>query len=302
MNHSVIIREFALQGNKTWIDIQSPSAADLEQFAISHQIEQENLKDCLESDHLPKFEDTEPLKFLITRVIVGTSRLEHTVQEVSSKVALFFDENTLITVHRLPHDFIEDILVRYVNTNKISHPKDIAIKLIKGSLRSFERFQLTLNEQIDHIEDTIFIKSRKADLLQELYFLKRQSNIGRKLLLLTREVLTGVQGHHGKTADLQNAIDLHSKVELYFDQLTEDVNNLLTVYLSVSAQKTNDVMKVLTVFSAFFLPLTFLVGVYGMNFRYMPELEQPLGYPVVWTIMIGIVLGIYIWFRRKQWL
>jgi magnesium transporter len=91
-------------------------------------------------------------------------------------------------------------------------------------------------------------------------------------------------------------------VELYFDQLTDDVNNLLTVYLSVSSQKTNEVMKVLTVFSAFFLPLTFLVGVYGMNFKYMPELEQRLGYPAIWAVMLGIVIGIYIWFRRKQWL
>ena len=292
MKNSVIIREFALEGNKTWIDIQSPSATDLEQFAISHHIEQENLKDCLESDHLPKFEDTEPLKFLITRVIVGTSRLEHTVQEVSSKVAMFFDENTLITVHRLPHDFIDHLISRYIESKKINHPKDIVVKLIKGSLRSFEQFQHTLNEQIDRIEDTIFIKSRKADLLQELYFLKRQCNIGRKLLLLTREVLTGIQGTHRKTTDLQDAVDLHSKVELFFDQLSDDVNNLLTVYLSVSAQKTNDVMKVLTVFSAFFLPLTFLVGVYGMNFNYMPELQWKWGYPAIWTLMVGTVVFI----------
>lgn len=296
------IREFQLNGNNRWIDIQSPTAQDLEQFALSHQIHQQNLKDCLEADHLPKFEDTESLKFLITRVVVGTTRVEHTVQEISSKVAMFFDDNILITVHRLPHDFIEDLISRYIEPQKIQHPKDIAVKLVKGSLRSFERFQLTLNEQIDHIEDTIFIKSRKANMLQELYFLKRQSNIGRKLLLLTREVLTGIQGHHRRSADLQDAFDLHNKVELYFDQLTDDVNNLLTVYLSVSSQKTNEVMKVLTVFSAFFLPLTFLVGVYGMNFKFMPELDHQWGYPAIWAVMAITVIFIYVWFRRKQWL
>jgi magnesium transporter len=302
MASKMIIREFQLDANKIWIDIQSPSAADLDQFAESHKIHQQNLKDCLESDHLPKFEDTEPLQFLITRVIVGNTREDHTVQEISSKVAMFFDDNILITVHRLPHDFIEDMITRYIEPKKIKHPKDIAVKLIKGSLRSFERFTLTLNEQIDHIEDTIFIKTRKINTLQELYFLKRQSNIGRKLLLLTREVLTGLQGHHKAPADLQDAFDLHNKVELYFDQLTDDVNNLLTVYLSVSSQKTNEVMKVLTVFSAFFLPLTFLVGVYGMNFKYMPELDSPWGYPGVWALMLGIVIFIYVWFRRKKWL
>ncbi|MFN5681381.1 MAG: CorA family divalent cation transporter, partial [Bacteroidota bacterium] len=58
----------------------------------------------------------------------------------------------------------------------------------------------------------------------------------------------------------------------------------------------------LTVFSAFFLPLTFLVGVYGMNFKYMPELDNPWGYPGVWALMLGIVIFIYVWFRRKNWL
>lgn len=296
------IREFPLNNQKIWIDIQAPTAEDLEQIANSHQIHQKNLEDCLEADHLPKFEHTEPLKFMITRVILGNSREDHTVQEISSKLAMFYDENTLITVHRLPLEFIEDLIIRYIETHKINEPKDIAIKLIKGSLRSFEKFQNELNQQIDQIEDTIFIKSRKANLLEDLYFLKRQSNIGKKLLLLTREVLTGIQGHHKPSADLQDAQDLHNKVELLYDQLIEDVNNLLTVYLSVSSQKTNDVMKVLTVFSAFFLPITFLVGAYGMNFKNMPELESRWGYPAIWALMVGIVVFIYVWFRRKQWL
>ena len=296
------IREFPLNNQKIWIDIQAPTTEDLEQIANSHQIHQKNLEDCLEADHLPKFEHTEPLKFMITRVILGNSREDHTVQEISSKLAMFYDENTLITVHRLPLDFIEDLIIRYIETHKINEPKDIAIKLIKGSLRSFEKFQNELNQQIDQIEDTIFIKSRKANLLEDLYFLKRQSNIGKKLLLLTREVLTGIQGHQKPSADLQDAQDLHNKVELLYDQLIEDVNNLLTVYLSVSSQKTNDVMKVLTMFSAFFLPITFLVGAYGMNFKNMPELESSWGYPAIWALMIGIVVFIYIWFRRKQWL
>ena len=64
----------------------------------------------------------------------------------------------------------------------------------------------------------------------------------------------------------------------------------------------NEIMRVLTVVSSIFIPLTFIVGVYGMNFKYMPELEQRLGYPAIWAVMLGIVIGIYIWFRRKQWL
>ena len=83
--------------------------------------------------------------------------------------------------------------------------------------------------------------------------------------------------------------DVRESVEamhFYADELLESANNLTNLQLSLSSQKTNQVMRILTVFSAFFLPLTFLVGVYGMNFEYMPELSQRWGYPAVWAVMV----------------
>jgi magnesium transporter len=76
----------------------------------------------------------------------------------------------------------------------------------------------------------------------------------------------------------------------------------MNLYISFSAQKTNDVIRVLTVFSVFFLPLTFIVGIYGMNFKYMPELNSKWGYPITLLVMIGVTLSIYLWFKRKKWL
>jgi magnesium transporter len=72
--------------------------------------------------------------------------------------------------------------------------------------------------------------------------------------------------------------------------------------MSFSAQRTNDVMRVLTLFSVFFMPLTFIVGIYGMNFEYMPELTKTWGYPAVLILMGLIALMIYTWFKRKKWL
>ena len=87
-----------------------------------------------------------------------------------------------------------------------------------------------------------------------------------------------------------------------YSQILEDVNNLMGLYMSFSAQKTNEVMKVLTVFSVFFMPLTFIVGIYGMNFEFMPELKWTFGYPLVLMLMIVVATGIYLWFRKKNWL
>lgn len=87
---------------------------------------------------------------------------------------------------------------------------------------------------------------------------------------------------------------------LSYDEVLEDANNLLNSYHSVNAQKNNDVMKLLTVFSAFFLPLTFIAGIYGMNFDIMPELEWHLGYFATLSLMFVISIIIFIWFKRKK--
>ncbi|MGZ8876143.1 MAG: CorA family divalent cation transporter, partial [Halobacteriota archaeon] len=82
----------------------------------------------------------------------------------------------------------------------------------------------------------------------------------------------------------------------------EMVSDLLDIYLSSVSNRMNAIMKVLTIIATIFIPLTFVAGVYGMNFRYMPELEWQWGYPLVWTVMIGMVVCMLIYFRRKKWL
>jgi len=90
------------------------------------------------------------------------------------------------------------------------------------------------------------------------------------------------------------------KLILDFDEVLEDSQNLMNSYNMVTSNKTNEVMKLLTVFSAFFLPLTFIAGWYGMNFSSMPELTWKFGYPVIIVIMLIITIIIYSWFKKKK--
>jgi magnesium transporter len=92
------------------------------------------------------------------------------------------------------------------------------------------------------------------------------------------------------------------RVETITEEIYDSSQSLLNIYISLSSQKTNDVMRVLTVFSAFFLPLTFIVGIYGMNFQFMPELSQHYGYPGVLVFMLLLTIIIYQWFNRKGWI
>ena len=100
-------------------------------------------------------------------------------------------------------------------------------------------------------------------------------------------------------SEAKATVERHQKL---LEGAKQEAQALINMNLAVASHRTNEVMRVLTVFSAFFLPLTFLVGVYGMNFRYMPELERRWGYPTALVVMALISVVIFFWFRRRGWL
>ena len=90
--------------------------------------------------------------------------------------------------------------------------------------------------------------------------------------------------------------------QFFVDSLLDDIESLLSVQISLASQSASEVMRILTIFSAFFMPLTFIVGVWGMNFRFMPELEWEHGYLLAWGVLVAATAAIYFWFRRKGWM
>ena len=166
-----------------------------------------------------------------------------------------------------------------------------------------ETYQVPLNdldEKIIQIEKTIFLQDYSKISLEELYFLKAQTRITKKLLQIFQNVIHQLEVSESSKTALQDIKDKLLSLLLNYDEVLENANNLLNTYLSVNAQKSNDVMKLLTIFSAFFLPLTFIAGIYGMNFENMPELQWPLGYFMTLGVMAVIALVIYFWFKRKR--
>jgi magnesium transporter len=252
---------------------------------------------------LPKAEDIGGVKFLIIRKILDEvlGHKLHTVQQLSTKVAIFFNDDFIITVHRLPQVFITELQASFEQKLVYKNPAQLAAKILLQVLQSYNKPALQLAAELDKYETAVFLRQTKPTILSELYYLKRKINIIIKLLILTEDITHALNAYKAHNLALQDAKDLHTKLLTLFNQLHDDVGNLQQIYLSISAQKTNEVMKVLTVFSVFFLPLTFIVGIYGMNFKFMPELESAWGYPVVLASMVAITGIIYWWFKRKKW-
>ena len=292
----------------TWLDITNPEAGELQAVAAQYDLPETLVRDCLEPNHLPKFEATHGLHFVILRVYAPPQTPEaDTIQELTTKIAVFYTTDCLITVHRRAHPVLSELKsVARAPGQECTTPAEVTIHLARYALNSYVQPALTLTKELDDYEAEIFLKKEVPNALQGLYFLKRKASVARQLLVLTRDILTMLRRQTAAgTADamlMQDTQDLQTKVETLYQQLDGAATNLMNLYLSLSSQRTNEAMRVLTVFSAFFLPLTFIAGIYGMNFQFMPELTWKLGYPGVLVSMVVIAVGIFVWFKRKNWI
>jgi magnesium transporter len=299
----LILTELKSPNNEfTWIDITSPTLDDLSKVSQRYDLNHHNLQDCLEPDHLPKFEEGDPFNFIILRKVLDGTNKGTSIHALTTKIAIFFDNDTIVTIHRVPHPDLFPVCEQLIHSGKIASIGSFLLKIIARVQHSYSRFASALNLQIEETETRLFIKKQATESIESLFLLKRRASLCKKLLLLTGEVVSAVQHRQKKSSEVQDIRDDQIKLQLFYDQLTEDALNLVSMYMSISANKTNDVMKVLTIFSAYFLPLTFIVGVYGMNFEFMPELKWTYGYPLVLVLMLIVFLVIYFWFRRKKWL
>jgi magnesium transporter len=281
--------------NFKWTDFQNPERSGLDEIASKYQLDFHQIKDSLEPGHLPKFEKESNYQFLILRAFTSTNnQVASTITEFSNKIAFFYNEKKLITIHRSSFDFIENCDASFEQV------EDLLLHLIHKMLNSYQPPLNEFDKRIEEFEKTIFLKNEDKVSMEDLYYLKMQTRITKKLLIIFQNVMHQLEvGQKNKSA-LQDLKDRLVQLILKYDEVLENANNLLNTWHSVNTKKTNDTIKLLTVFSAFFLPLTFIVGIYGMNFKYMPELEWKYGYFMALAMMVSLAIFIFIWFKKSK--
>jgi magnesium transporter len=284
-----------------WVDMLSPDPEEIQDLAPKYGLQPESIEDALQPDHLPKYERLKGYEFVILRIYnVKRESEADTVRELTNKIAVFISDSFIITVHKYEWEGIEKIKTEF--SEDFSSPTDVLNEIVKLSLHSFDEPAIKLNRTIDYFEEHVFLKDRRTPLLKSLYFLKRKVDVIRRILVLSFDVVDHIDLPGSNDAYTRDIRDLYIKQQSLFDGLAENTNHLLAIYFNISAQRTNEIIRVLTIFSVFFMPLTFIVGVYGMNFDFMPELRSPWGYPATWFAMLVVVVIIYMWFKRKKWL
>lgn len=287
-----------------WVDVIGPTRAELHELADEFGLPPSVVEDCLDPEHLPKYERFEGATFVILRARdLSAPDDASTVQELTRKVAVFQREGLILTVHRIDLSEIAAIRERFRTADGSATQHAILAALVVAALESYDKPLGRTEEILDRFEEGVFDEEVPAPSLRDAFNLKRRVTLSRRILWQTGNVLHKLspasERHDPLYQEMRETADAYI---FWVDQLLDEVNQLLQLHLTMSSNKTNEVMRVLTVFSAFFLPLTFIVGVYGMNFQYMPELAQRWGYPAVLVVMVALCVAIFVWFRRRGWL
>ena len=262
------------------------------------------IEDIIENNKNAKIVDYGDYLFLITKRIYYTNKGELDIEQVSF---LLF-KNKIVSFQEFESSIFKEVERRLKESGNLrkSMADDLLYLLLDAIIEDYFSLLEKLGEKIDIIEEELLVAPDKK-ILEKIYILKRDLIYIRNSLWPMRNALSKLSKDeysliNGKTIyymkdisdNLIQAIDL---VEIY----REISSGMLDTYLSSIGNKTNEVMKVLTIFSTIFIPLSFLAGVYGMNFKYLPELNWKYSYHTFWLISIGIIGLMLRYFKKKGW-
>lgn len=290
------------EGGAVWIDMEGRSH-DYEQRLLGMGFHPLAVEDVFTLQHQPKIEEYRDHLFLIVRGLdFNRDRLE------TLKLAAFAQPGLLITYHRAPMRSVAAVRKRLEETERGS--SDMVHLLYQICDEMVDLYFPVLEEigqEIEEIEDAVF-EGPDQEQLERIQSLRRRLAIVRRAMLPHRQVFNRLASRQVQGITEAEALYFRDVYDNVFrlsestDHLREQLSSARDTYLSAVSQRTNDVMKVLTLFSAVLLPLTFIAGLYGMNFQHMPELQSRYGYYVVLGIMAVLAAGMLTWFRRKGWL
>ncbi|MCX7748779.1 MAG: magnesium/cobalt transporter CorA [Clostridia bacterium] len=299
--------QYKKQNAIKWLDIdgidQIHILERLEEYFGIHPLV---LEDVLNTNQRPKIEDYGNYIYIVAKMLC----YDHSRKRiVSDQLSLIFGKDYVITLQEREGDVFNPIRDRI--RNNVGHirkmgPDYLAYTLLDTIVDNYFIILEEVGNQIEYIEEELLQKPSSA-ALHSMHQLKKEMLRLHKSIWPLREVLGAMERRESELINestilyirdaYDHAIQLIDTVETYRDMLS----GMLDIYLSSTSNRMNEVMKVLTVFSSIFMPLTFIAGVYGMNFRYMPELDSPWGYPLIMLVMAVIGGSMTFYFRRRKW-
>ncbi|MBN1870657.1 MAG: magnesium/cobalt transporter CorA [Candidatus Omnitrophica bacterium] len=291
----------------TWINIEGIDPKIVQKIDDNFGVHPLVSEDIVISGQRPKMEDYGDYIFIVLRMIYFSVKFNEIIDEQTS---LILGPNFVISFQEKEGDVFDPIRQRIREGKgrlRIMGADYLAYALLDAVVDNYYAILEKRGEDIEKLEDEIMAYPRNG-IGQEIHQLKRDMNYLRKQIWPLREVINGLQRNESKLIKKQTAIYLRDvydhtiqiidTIESFRDMLS----GLHDIYLSSISNKMNEIMRILTVFAVIFIPLTFIAGVYGMNFEFMPELKWRYGYFMVLGFMACVGIGMVVFFKKKHWL
>lgn len=284
-----------------WIRLLSPASAEirhvLEELFHCHPL---LVEDCVKMNQRPKL-DRYKENFFISFFAINHQHKLH-------EMAIIIGQNYVITIFNEEIPFLETLYHEFQQIEgRMEHPGDILYHILDHCVDEYVETVNRLEDQTDRLERMIH-RNPHIRIAHDIYKHKRLMHRLRRIFVEERDVLGSIS-HQSFPYTRQETdvyfIDIHDHISRVVDSLDifrESLSGLLELQMNMKSDRMNEIMKTLTIISSFFLPLTFIVGIYGMNFQWMPELDWKYGYITIWVIMSVVTLGLWFYYRKKKWL
>ena len=293
----------------TWIDIEGlQDIGLLDNLGSVYGLHPLILEDILNTDQRPKSDDMESYIYVVLKMLDFDP---DSLEIVSEQVSIVFGRNYVISLQEGREGDLFEPLRERIRNNKgrirKMGPDYLAYSLLDTIIDHYFIILEKFAERIEVLEDDL-VNDPRPETLQQIHHLKREMIFLRKSAWPLREVVNVLEKSESELIHpatkiflrdiYDHAIHIIDSIETYRDMLS----GMLDIYLSSVSNRMNQVMKVLTIIATIFMPLTFLAGVYGMNFKHMPEIGWRWSYPLFWLIMLGVAGVMVYFFKKKNWL
>ncbi|MDR7077611.1 magnesium transporter [Neobacillus niacini] len=287
-----------------WVDINEPNDDEVKHLAETFQFHPLAIEDCLyKTTQRPKLDYYEDYTFFITHIV-----REDEKEIIKEELDFFVGENFIVTFHLMPSMEVDQVAERLMTRKNIekftSH--HVFYEILDKIVDNYFPIIYNIEDKLDELEDNTLNKPMN-NLLKELFEtrymllnLTHTVNPMRDLLyrMLNSQHLKHIIKRKEYFSDIYDHLLKLSEMLMANREITADIRDN---YLSLNSHQTNNVMKVLTIMTSIFAPLTFIAGIFGMNFQNMPELSWEYGYPLSLLLMSVIGLSMLIWFKKKGW-
>jgi magnesium transporter len=292
----------------TWINVDGIHQVEtLEKLGECFGVHPLTLEDILNTDQRPKMEDFGDYMYIVLKMFTRNDQNDEIVTE---QISLILGENFVLSFQENVGDVFDPVRAR-IRCSKGRLRKMAADYLLYSLLDAIvDNYFIILEnfgDQIEFIEERLIVNPAQ-ETLKIIHKLKREMLFLRKSVWPLREVINGMERGESSLIKgttkiyLRDVYDHNIQIIDTIETLREMLSGMLDIYLTSISNRLNAVMKVLTIIATIFMPLTFLAGIYGMNFKYMPELEWKWGYFLILFVMFGIGISMLFYFKKKKWL